>query len=154
MKLFAAAGKAGKGTTLIEILIGVVVTLALFGLLIVGYRSFNIKRTLKLEAREVKSFFNLARGRAIHGEKPTDCVSLQGYRVGQEGSQELFSQPQCASGGGEKTILQLEKAQISSSDLPVTFAALTGKVEHEARVQLDYQGQSMEVVIAPSGLVE
>jgi prepilin-type N-terminal cleavage/methylation domain-containing protein len=69
------------GFTLIELLVVMTIIGILFGIGIAQYMNFNRSQILEQAAQDLKNNLRLAQTKAINGEKPRGCISLNGYRV-------------------------------------------------------------------------
>lgn len=72
---------AGAGFTLIELLITVAIGSLLLGGGIATYNNFDRKQKIQSAGRELLLAMRSAQKRADSGEKPSGCVSFQGWAV-------------------------------------------------------------------------
>lgn len=69
-----------SGFTLLELLIVIMIMGLLFGVGLANYRDFARRQSLLGISRKIKGDLRLAQQLAITGNKPTDCVVLEGYQ--------------------------------------------------------------------------
>jgi len=67
--------KAGKGFTLIEILVAVTIIGLIFSIGYVSFREYSRRQTVVSVTRAIKSDIRLAQQNAISGKKPAGCVT-------------------------------------------------------------------------------
>jgi len=152
-----SARNNSSGFTLVELLVGVVISLTLFALAVAGYRNFNTTRTLRLEAERIKNFLNLSRQKAIHGEKPAaGCTPLNGFRVGLDSAKQVYREPICNGVAGTKQVSQIEESTMSVTGFPITFASLTGTIGQTATatITFTYLTKTTQVTVDSSGLIQ
>jgi prepilin-type N-terminal cleavage/methylation domain-containing protein len=148
-----------NGFTLIEILVSVVISLLVFGLIVVGYLDFSSSREIRQKAYELKSQLRLVRSKAINGEKPNaSCVNLNSYRVytvvGENNS--LFYCPVCSDVcTGEKEINLGIDYTISSTDSEFFFTAVDGSmVGNEVEIVVAKDTLSCRLTVLASGEIQ
>lgn len=70
------------GLTLIEILVTSTIIMTISGLGLAAYNDFNNRQILNATADELKNNLRQARGWAMAGRKPSECIgNLSGYQV-------------------------------------------------------------------------
>ena len=70
-----------KGFTLIELLIVTAVMGIILMTGLASYNSFNRKRIVREASLDLLNNFRYAQGKALSGEKPTDCAILAGWKL-------------------------------------------------------------------------
>lgn len=142
-----------------EIIIVLSISLLVFGLSIVGFRSFSERRTLTEGTSEVKDKLRLIRAKAMGGEKPSmNCTLLLYYLVDIPESNKILFSPVCF--GVEEELAVGEEYEVDRVSLspdgnwPIRITALEGTVSQEAVLTISFQGQSRSLVVSPSGNIE
>ena len=70
-----------KAFTLIELLVVMAGMSLLFSFGFANYRDFMQRKQLDVLARKIRADLRQAQGKAVAGEKPVGCATLDGYRV-------------------------------------------------------------------------
>lgn len=113
-----------NGFTLIELIVVTTIIALLTGGGIAAYNRFNEKQILEQAALDLKSNLRVAQNRALSGEKPTGCSTLDGYRASFLTASYNF---QAICGGslfGPVTTFNLEKVKIDPLPSPILFRIL------------------------------
>ena len=113
-----------SGFTLIELMVVVIIMMALLGLTLVNYSSFNDSQKVKQTAMTLKSDLQMARASATSGKKPAACDGelFEGYEVSFTATTYSIA-PKCSTVGvisAEKIDVTLPSG-ISFSPTPSTF---------------------------------
>jgi prepilin-type N-terminal cleavage/methylation domain-containing protein len=146
---------SNKGFTLIELMVTISVSLALFGVVVVGFNHFLATRKLENTQRELKSELRLVRSKAMNGEKPaTGCDSLLGYSVRIESGTVEYA-PVCDSGTKTYVAIGLteEGVDLSMSPASFEFQSISGSLAEEdlVTVSVSYQSTTNQIQILSSG---
>lgn len=70
-----------RGFTLIELLVVSIILLTLSGVMIANYNRHNDAQKVRQAALTLKNDLRFAQSRAMNGEKPEGCATLDGYLV-------------------------------------------------------------------------
>jgi len=152
-----------KGFTLIELLVVVALMGLLIAISLAGWGGFRERKTLEAAGLEIAAQLEKARSRAINGEKPAECGTLDGYQV----DESLVISPCCDNpdpehdrncyevGEGEtisdSLSIDLTSFTLVYDQFPVIFRVLSGAVDNQATITLTYHDLAGVITITPSG---
>jgi len=78
--------------TLIELLIGISIISIIFSIGFASYRDFSRRQALTGVTKKIVSDLRTLQQKALAGEKPTDCTTLDGYKINiSSGSYSLYA---------------------------------------------------------------
>jgi len=147
------------GFTLIELLVVVGIIGLLIAVSLAGWGKFRDKKALEGMTEEIISGLREVRARAVNGEKPAGCNTLNGYRV--DSNLRIASccdsdDRTCHRVGDLEEMsndlsMDLDSFSPSYSHFPVIFRVLSGAVDNEATIDLSYHDISGEITISESG---
>jgi len=109
-----------KGYSLVEILVVLTITGAIFGLGYVGFRDFARRQSVNSAAKTFKTDIKLAQEQAASGKKVAGCVVLDGYKVIVDASNSLYTISASCSSGSGKTDYEIKSKKLTS-DVAVTI---------------------------------
>lgn len=119
------------GFTLVELLVAVSILGIIFGIGISQYIRFNRRQLVEQTALTLKNNLRLAQNKAIAGEKPSDCLTLEGYKVvfisgGEENPDSYKIIPSCGGWESENVLVfEIPKAvRFSPLPSPILFKTL------------------------------
>lgn len=154
MKLTTPNKKAISGYTLIELLVVTSIMALLFVVGMAAYNQFNRTQVLQQAALDLKNNLRLAQNKALSGEKPSDCGTLEGYKV-------IFSatgyqiRPRCDQDKAPTPAAVKNYAlpsSISFKTIPATifFKGLGQGLDDSAKITLTLTAFGLEKVITVS----
>lgn len=152
----------GKGFTLIELIVVVVIIITLTGFGIAGYNNFNQRQTLKQAAEEVKSNLRDAQNRALSGEKGSDLITcgandvLNYWLFSITGATTYTISGSCgALVFGSKSFTLSTGLTLSSTDNNIYFKPLARGITNPSTVTITItqtsSGKSINITISPTG---
>lgn len=80
-----------KGYSLVEILVVLTITGAIFGLGYAGFRDFARRQSINSAAKTFKTDIKLAQEQAFSGKKVQGCGVLDGYKVSVDSANSLYT---------------------------------------------------------------
>lgn len=149
-----------NGFSLIELLVVISIILLTVGGGIAGFLTFNDKQTVLEGMRKVKSYFQVAQGRAQAGEIPPGCTGgLDHYAVRYHSapcSDEICVVAVC--GGGTSVVMDQSYTPVNNLtiSLPggasgVQFLVLGGGVVNSGNIEVSYSGRTYNFDVSSGG---
>ncbi len=150
--------KPARGFTLIELLVVVSIIGILFTIGIAQYMNFNRSQILDQTAQELKNNLRLAQTMAFTGEKPGECIALDGYQVSFS-SDSYIIQPVCGGNvvdSGKKTFYLPLGVGFTSIPSPILFKVLAQGTSLADNLTISLTGfnLSRNVVVTKEGKIE
>ena len=139
--------KACLGFTLIELLVAVSVMGIVFSVGVAQYQEFNRRQIVLQAAQDLKSDLRLAQDKALAGEKPSGCVTLEGYRLSFTSEKNYKIEAVCSGGvTSEVKSVDLSGNVTGPSGEWVLFKVLAQGVENPGDFYLSGYGRWVEKV--------
>ena len=114
-----------RGYTLLEILVGITIISLIFAIGTASFREFSRRQAIAGTAKMVIADLRLTQSRALAGQKPSTCTTLDAYRFYVQSSTQYRIHARCACTNIlVKTVNLPAGAQISSSRNPILFKSL------------------------------
>lgn len=128
---------ARHGFTVIELLIVVLIMALLAGAGFFSIRAFSRRQQVVQSAKNVQEILRFAQKKARVGEKPTGCVTLNGYLVqGTTASSLITVSARCTNQNYVVTTVNLTDPTRLSQNLNMTFLVLQGGVQNPGDITL------------------
>ena len=144
-----------NGFTLIEILVTTVIIVTLLGFGLAGWGRFRAKTFITAATNRLLTELRLIRSRAISGEKPQDCLTLEGYQVNIEDHRLTVNV--CCDGNCQisyQTINLDPKIELQLTGFPLIFWSFSGNADHEAQIKVNYRDWERTITISSSGEIK
>jgi len=139
--------KACLGFTLIELLVAVSVMGIVFSVGVAQYQEFNRRQIVLQAAQDLKSDLRLAQDKALAGEKPSGCETLEGYRLSFTSEKNYKIEAVCSGGvTSEVKSVDLSGNVTGPSGEWVLFKVLAQGVENPGDFYLSGYGRWVEKV--------
>lgn len=147
-----APQKYSKGFTLIEVLIAVGIFFLLTGGAVVSYREFLHRQRVIQSAKNVQEAIRIAQKKARAGEKPSGCVTLNGYRVsGTTSSATITVSAVCTNQTYASTTLTLLGSTRLNSSLSLQIQVISGGVTGGGTIRLNETGYTYAFEVNAGG---
>ncbi len=128
-----------QGFSLIELLIVIALFVLLTSGAVLNYRAFNQRQQVLQSAKNVQEALRFAQKKARVGEKPTGCVTLNGYKVsGTTASTQVILTADCTNQDYQVTSLSLVGNARLTVNLDKTFSVITGGVVNPGTIAIRY----------------
>jgi len=113
------------GFTLIELLVSISIGLILVSGGLAAYKGMGEKQAIKQAGVTLKTKLRSFQQKALSGEKPAGCSSLQSYTVTYVSSSSYTVQAICSGGSGSATTFDLsDEVEFQASFNPIVFSTL------------------------------
>lgn len=142
------------GFTIIELLVAMSITLLLAGGIIASFNTFNDNQRVQQGAITLKSNLRFAQNKAISGDKPQGCGTLNGYTVTFAATS--YTMQAVCSGvlTGDISLFSLPVGiAFSPAPSPITFDVLTGRSNVTTTITLSGLYKSFSISVSPDGSV-
>jgi prepilin-type N-terminal cleavage/methylation domain-containing protein len=132
---------AQAGFTLIELLIVAVIFVLISSGAFLNYRKFTRRQQVIQSVANLQEALRLAQKKARVGEKPSGCVTLNGYKVtAATNTRTIRIYAACSDLDHQVTTAELVGNARMTVPLDVTFKVITGGVENAGAVRVGYWG--------------
>lgn len=147
--------KTALGFTLIELLVSVSIGLILVLGGLAAYKGMGSKQIVKQEGTTFKTNLKSFQQKAMSGEKPVGCISLQNYTVAWVNPNSYSVQAVCLTNSGDETTLTLDEEVVFDADFgEIEFLTLKTWIDNAPFVIiLGSESYEYEVNIEQSGLI-
>ena len=147
--------KTVSGFTLIEFLVAVGIGLILVLGGLASYKGMSKKQTVKQAGITFKSNLRSFQQKAMSGEKPDGCISLQNYRVSWIDDSNYSVQPICEIGSGDPNNFILDEEVVFDRDFgSIEFSTLNNSIDNAPVVIiLSSDGYEYQVNIEKTGVI-
>lgn len=149
----------GRGFTMIELLISVVIGGILLNALLASYRGIGKKQTVKQAGISFQTDLKSYQQKALTGTKPVECdasETLIGYKIEYIDSRSYRVKALCSVSEIELGVVNLpETVSFSSAFNPgvIVFPVLNPAVIGSQTIELTNSAYQYEVVLEPSGVI-
>lgn len=129
------------GFTLIEMLIVAVIFVLISSGAFLNYRKFIRRQQVLQSAKNLQEALRVAQKKARVGEKPTGCVTLNGYKVTvATNTRTIRIYAACSNQDYQVTTAELFGNARMTAPLVITFKVITGGVEGAGPISVGYWG--------------
>ncbi|MEK7497938.1 MAG: type II secretion system protein [Patescibacteria group bacterium] len=111
------------GYSLVEILVVLTITGAIFGLGYSGFRDFARRQSINSTAKTFKTDIKLAQEQAFSGKKVSGCVVLDGYKIFVDTSNSFYTISATCSSSGTTSDYEIKSKEFSE-DVVVTIVPI------------------------------
>ena len=141
-----------RGFTLIELLVSMLIMAILAGVGFISIRTFSQRQQVVQSVKNLQQELRFAQKKARVGEKPTGCVTLNGYIIqGTTSSRTISVIADCVNQDYTVTTINLNDPTRLSQNLNMTFRVLQGGVVNAGNITLSNGAYSYRFTVNAGG---